>query len=225
MPVQDPYSLLGVGRYCSEEELRRAYKLQALKYHPDKNPGGEEQFKQITEAYNLLADPHRRALYDQKYASKSPGSNGTRAKYQSMDEILRQQRDNAQRTQASVDEIIRKDQKVRAQSQKSLRELLQEQERMRRQAEQHRHMASTQGQQQARKVATLQDKFRQLNVPGVKWHQAYEEFTTEEAAERRQIVGQLISESDEDVDDIVLFRFYVSASEIIINRRGHNNYY
>jgi molecular chaperone DnaJ len=64
---RDYYEVLGVERSASDEELKRAYRKLALKYHPDKNPGdkaAEERFKEIGEAYQVLGDAERRAAYD-----------------------------------------------------------------------------------------------------------------------------------------------------------------
>ena len=63
----DYYEVLGVGRDCSEQELKSAYRKQALKYHPDRNPGdhaAEEKFKEASEAYQVLSDAEKRAVYD-----------------------------------------------------------------------------------------------------------------------------------------------------------------
>jgi curved DNA-binding protein len=68
MEYKDYYKILGVDRKASENEIKRAYRKLALKYHPDRNPGdkqAEEKFKEINEAYQVLSDPEKRARYDQ----------------------------------------------------------------------------------------------------------------------------------------------------------------
>ncbi|WP_287417305.1 DnaJ domain-containing protein, partial [Oceanithermus sp.] len=65
--MKDYYAVLGVSRDASQEEIKKAYRKLALKYHPDKNPGdpsAEERFKEINEAYAVLSDPEQRARYD-----------------------------------------------------------------------------------------------------------------------------------------------------------------
>jgi molecular chaperone DnaJ len=68
VPKRDYYEVLIVERMASTEEIKKAYRKLAVKYHPDKNPGdktAEEQFKELSEAYEILSDPQKRALYDQ----------------------------------------------------------------------------------------------------------------------------------------------------------------
>jgi DnaJ family protein B protein 4 len=65
---QDYYKLLGVDRNASEEDIKKAYKKMALKWHPDRNNGSEEaskKFKEISEAFEVLSDKQKRTIYDQ----------------------------------------------------------------------------------------------------------------------------------------------------------------
>jgi len=66
---KDYYQILGVDRNASEEDIRKAYKKAALKWHPDRNPNNKEKsdamFKEIAEAYEVLSDPEKKNIYDQ----------------------------------------------------------------------------------------------------------------------------------------------------------------
>mgnify|MGYP002622859553 CR=1 FL=1 len=64
---RDYYEVLGISKGASEEEIKKAYRTLAKKYHPDvnKEPGAEEKFKEINEAYDVLSDPNKKARYDQ----------------------------------------------------------------------------------------------------------------------------------------------------------------
>ncbi len=75
--MKDYYETLGVGRDAGEDEIKKAYRRLALKYHPDRNPGdksSEEKFKEIAEAYGVLIDRSKRAEFDM-YGADS-GRNG-----------------------------------------------------------------------------------------------------------------------------------------------------
>lgn len=67
MSDKDYYKLLEISKEASDEEVKKAFRKQAMKYHPDRNPGdknAEQRFKEINEAYEVLKDPQKRAAYD-----------------------------------------------------------------------------------------------------------------------------------------------------------------
>ena len=77
MPA-DYYQLLGVAQDAGTDEIKRAYRKLALKYHPDRNPGdteAEEKFKEISNAFQVLSDPEKRQLYD-RYGPDGPSRAG-----------------------------------------------------------------------------------------------------------------------------------------------------
>lgn len=63
---KDYYKVLGISKGASEDEMKKAYRKQALRFHPDKNksPGAEDKFKEIAEAYDVLSDAKKRDIYD-----------------------------------------------------------------------------------------------------------------------------------------------------------------
>lgn len=80
MAKRDYYEVLGVSKSASKDEIKKAYRQMALKFHPDKNPGdhtAEEKFKEAAEAYEVLSDDNKRARYDQfGHAGMNGGSGG-----------------------------------------------------------------------------------------------------------------------------------------------------
>lgn len=91
MAKRDYYEILGVGRQATEDEIKKAYRKMAIKYHPDKNPGdneAEEKFKEAAEAYEVLRDPQKRQRYDQFGHAGMGGNGGFGGGGMSMDDIF-----------------------------------------------------------------------------------------------------------------------------------------
>src|SRR6185503_5427489 len=77
--MADFYSVLGVERTASDDDIKKAYRKLAMTYHPDRNNGSkeaEERFKEITEAYDVLRDPQKRAAYDRYGEAGLRGGSG-----------------------------------------------------------------------------------------------------------------------------------------------------
>lgn len=91
--TMDYYEILGLSKGATAEEIKKAYRKMALKYHPDKNPGdavAEARFKEVSEAYEVLSDPKKREMYD-RYGKESVHMAGGApgAGFGSMEEALR----------------------------------------------------------------------------------------------------------------------------------------
>ncbi|MCF8200619.1 MAG: DnaJ domain-containing protein, partial [Bacteroidia bacterium] len=93
MSKRDYYDVLGVSRSSSAEEIKKAYRKLAIKFHPDKNPGdkeAEENFKEAAEAYDVLSNPDKKQRYDQfGHAGMGAGGGGGAHGF-SMDDIFSQ---------------------------------------------------------------------------------------------------------------------------------------
>lgn len=92
MDYKDYYKILGIDKTATQDEIKKAYRKLAVKYHPDKNPGdksAEEKFKEISEANEVLSDPDKRKLYDElganwkqyQQAGFKPGAEGGHNRY------------------------------------------------------------------------------------------------------------------------------------------------
>ncbi len=95
--MSDYYELLGLARGANQDEIKKAYRKSALKFHPDRNPGdpqAEKKFKEISEAYEVLGDEKKRQIYDQYGADAlrggmgGPAGGGGHGGFSSMEEAL-----------------------------------------------------------------------------------------------------------------------------------------
>ena len=94
--MSDYYNILGVTKSATQDEIKKAYRKSALKFHPDKNPGNpeaEKKFKEISEAYEVLSDDRKKQIYDQYGADALKGGagmgGGHPGGFSSMEEALR----------------------------------------------------------------------------------------------------------------------------------------
>src|ERR1700740_3140149 len=91
---RDYYEVLGVGRNAPDEEIKRAYRRLAVKFHPDKNPEdphAEEKFKELGEAYDVLMDADKRSAYDRfGHAAFAQGGGGFRGGFHDPFDIFRE---------------------------------------------------------------------------------------------------------------------------------------
>ena len=91
MAKKDYYEVLGVDKSASADEIKKAYKQMAIKYHPDRNPGDKEaetKFKEAAEAYDVLRDPDKRQRYDQFGFDGVSGAGGFNAQSMDMSDIF-----------------------------------------------------------------------------------------------------------------------------------------
>lgn len=93
--MKDYYKTLGISKDASKEEIKKAYRKQALKYHPDRNPNNPEaeaKFKEVSEAYEVLSDENKKNIYDQygdEGLRSQQGFGGGTGGFSSMEEALR----------------------------------------------------------------------------------------------------------------------------------------
>ena len=92
MAKRDYYKVLGVGKSASADEIKKAYRQMAIKFHPDKNPGNkvaEDKFKEAAEAYEVLSNEEKKARYD-RFGHQGMGAAGSRSGGMNMDDIFSQ---------------------------------------------------------------------------------------------------------------------------------------
>jgi len=93
MSKRDYYDILGLSRSATADEIKKAYRKLAIKYHPDKNPGdkeAEEKFKEAAEAYEILSNQEKRQRYDQFGHAGTSGAGGYGGGGMNMEDIFSQ---------------------------------------------------------------------------------------------------------------------------------------
>ena len=89
--MEDYYNILGVDKQSSKNDIKKAYRKVAMKFHPDRNPGdkaAETKFKEAAEAYSVLSDDQKRAQYDQFGHSGMNGSGFNAGNFTDINDIF-----------------------------------------------------------------------------------------------------------------------------------------
>jgi len=100
--MKDYYKILEVEEKASQDEIKKSYRKLAAQYHPDKNPQGEEKFKEIAEAYEVLGNPEKRSQYDNRGSNPFQGT-----AYEQMFSQMFGGGFQQQRRKAAPDKIVR----------------------------------------------------------------------------------------------------------------------
>lgn len=105
--MKDPYKVLGIKRGAKKEEIKKAYRKLALKYHPDRG-GDEDKFKEVSEAYGILSDPTKRREWEasQRREDFNPFSRGGRGGFNPFDIFSRSNRRRRKQNQTARDNEI-----------------------------------------------------------------------------------------------------------------------
>lgn len=107
--MDDLYKILGVQKNATQDEIKKAYRDLALKYHPDKNPGdsnAEEKFKTIQSAYDILGDSEKREIYDKSYASQENQNTNSAASSGRNQKSYEESMEELRRTWEEIDRIL-----------------------------------------------------------------------------------------------------------------------
>jgi molecular chaperone DnaJ len=100
------YEILGVSKDATQDDIKRAYRKLAIQYHPDKNPDGDEKFKQIAEAYDIIGNETKRIDYDNRLNNPFAGG-GNRMSYEDFISQMFGNQNNNQKRKTAPDKIIK----------------------------------------------------------------------------------------------------------------------